>query len=79
MAMEYALKYQDNMKGLIISNMMASCPLYAKYADDVLSKQMNKVVLDSINAIENRKDFSNPRYMELLLPNFYMKHICRLP
>jgi len=78
-AMQYALKYQEQMKGLIISNMMASCPLYGKYADDVLSKQMNKVVLDSIKAIEYRKDFSNPRYMELLLPNFYMKHICRLP
>jgi proline iminopeptidase len=79
LAMQYALKYQDNMKGLIISNMMASCPLYGKYADDVLSKQMDKAVLDSINAIEARGDFSNPRYMELLLPNFYMKHICRLP
>ncbi len=79
LAMQYALKYQDNMKGLIISNMMASCPLYGKYADDVLSKQMNKAVLDSINAIEARGDFSDPRYMELLLPNFYMKHICRLP
>jgi len=79
LAMQYALKHQANMKGLIISNMMASCPLYGKYAQDVLSKQMDPVVLDSVRAIEKRKDFSNPRYMELLLPNFYMKHICRLP
>jgi proline iminopeptidase len=27
LAMEYALKYQDNLKGLVISNMMSSCPL----------------------------------------------------
>jgi alpha-beta hydrolase superfamily lysophospholipase len=27
LAMEYALKYQNNLKGLIISNMMASVPL----------------------------------------------------
>ncbi len=79
LAMQYALKYQDQMKGLVISNMMASCPLYGKYADDVLSKQMNPAVLDSVRAIEKRGDFSNPRYMELLLPNFYKKHICRLP
>src|SRR3954463_13285421 len=26
LAMEYALKYQDNLKGLVISNMMASAP-----------------------------------------------------
>jgi proline iminopeptidase len=33
LAMQYSLKYQDNLKGLIISNMMASCPEYGKYAD----------------------------------------------
>ena len=32
LGMEYALKYQDNMKGLIVSNMMASIPAYNKYA-----------------------------------------------
>lgn len=78
-AMQYALNYHSNMKGLIISNMMASCPKYGKYADDVLSKQMNKSVLDSIRTIEKRGDFTNPKYMELLFPNFYRKHICRLP
>lgn len=78
-AMQYALKYQNKMKGLIISNMMASCPKYGKYANDVLSKQMDKSVVDSIRAIEKRGDFANPRYMELLLPHFYRKHICRLP
>ena len=31
LAMQYALKYQDNIKGLIISNMMSSCPDYDKY------------------------------------------------
>ena len=79
LAMEYAVKYQNNMKGLIISNMMASCPEYGKYADEVLSKQMAPEVLKEIRDIEARKDFSNPRYMELLIPNFYEKHILRFP
>ncbi|EAZ94512.1 proline-specific peptidase [Flavobacteria bacterium BAL38] len=79
LAMEYSLKYQNNMKGLIISNMMSSCPEYGKYADDVLAKQMNPEVLAEIMKIEADKDFSNPRYMELLLPNFYEKHILRFP
>ncbi|WP_374504787.1 proline iminopeptidase-family hydrolase [Flavobacterium sp.] len=79
LAMEYALKYQHNMKGLIISNMMSSCPEYGKYADEVLAKQMNPAVLAEIEKIEAAKDFSNPRYMELLLPNFYEKHILRFP
>ena len=32
LAMQYALKYQDNLKGLIISNMMSSCPAYGKFS-----------------------------------------------
>ena len=79
LAMEYATKYQNNMKGLIISNMMASCPEYGKYADEVLSKQMAPEVLKEIRDIEAQKDFSNPRYMELLIPNFYEKHVLRFP
>ncbi len=79
LAMEYALKYQQNLKGLIISNMMASAPEYGKYADEVLAKQMDPKVLDEVRAIEAKKDFSNPRYMELLIPNFYEQHLCRFP
>ena len=79
LAMEYSLKYQNNMKGLIISNMMASCPEYGKYADEVLSKQLAPEVLKEIRDIEARKDFANPRYMELLIPNFYEKHVLRFP
>ena len=79
LAMEYSLKYQNNMKGLIISNMMASCPEYDQYANEVLSKQMNPEVLAELMKIEANNDFSNPRYMELLLPNFYEKHILRFP
>src|SRR5882757_4409646 len=41
LAMQYALKYQSNMKALLVANMMASCPEYGKYADEVLAKQMN--------------------------------------
>ena len=79
LAMEYALKYQQNLKGLIISNMMASAPKYGKYAEEVLAKQMNPSVLAEVRALEAKKDFSNPRYMELLLPNFYSQHLCRFP
>ena len=77
--MQYALKYQQHLKGLIISNMMSSCPDYGKYAEEVLSKQFDPKILDTIRQIEAKKDFSNPHYMELLMPNFYAKHICRIP
>jgi proline iminopeptidase len=79
LAMQYALKYQDNLKGLIISNMMSSCPLYGKYAQEVLAPQFDPKVLDTIRQIEAKGDFDNPKYMQLLYPNFYAKHICRIP
>lgn len=78
LAMEYALKYQNNLKGLIVANMVASAPEYGKYAYEVLAKQMVPEVLAEIRALEAKKDFANPRYMELLIPNYYNEHICRL-
>jgi proline iminopeptidase len=78
LGMQYSLKYQDNMKALIVANMMASCPDYGKYAQEVLAKQMDPKVLEEVRAIEAKGEFSNPRYMELLMPNFYAEHICRL-
>lgn len=79
LAMEYALKYQQNLKGLIISNMMASGPAYNEYANKVLMPAMDQKALAEIKALEAKKDYENPRYMELLLPNHYVQHILRLP
>jgi proline iminopeptidase len=79
LAMEYAIKYQQHMKALIISNMMASAEDYNRYADEVLAKQLDPKVLDTIRQIEKKGDYQNPRYMELLMAHFYSKFICRLP
>ncbi|GAB4480187.1 MAG: proline-specific peptidase family protein [Thermoflexibacter sp.] len=79
LAMEYALKYQDNLKGLIISNMMSSCIDYDKYAEEVLAKQMPASAVDSIRMLEAKGDFGNPKYMEILMTHFYPKHVCRMP
>jgi proline iminopeptidase len=78
LAMEYALKYQRHLKGLLVANMMASIPEYGKYAQDVLAKQLKPEVLQEIRAIEAKGDYSKPRYMELLIPDFYKEHLCRL-
>ena len=79
LAQQYALKYSDNIKGLIIADAMSSSPAYADYAENVLSKQLDPAVLKEIKEMEAKGDFANPHYMELLMPNFYNKFICRLP
>lgn len=78
LAMQYALKYQSNMKGLIVSNMMASCPKYGEYSK-VLEKQINPNVLKVIKDLEAKKEYANPKYMDLLMNNFYNQHILRKP
>ncbi|MFM2230543.1 MAG: hypothetical protein RL607_1801 [Bacteroidota bacterium] len=78
LAMQYALKYQGNLKGLIVSNMMASCPKYGAYSK-VLEKQMPAAVVQQIHDLEAKKDYTNPKYMELLMANYYNQHILRLP
>ncbi len=79
LAAEYALKYQKNLKGLIISNMMMSIPDYVKYANEVLGPQMPPEVLKQIKDYERRKDFENPKYMALVMEHYYTKHLYRAP
>lgn len=79
LAIEYALSHQENLKGLIISNMMASIPAYNEYAKNVLMPEMDPAALTEIQALEKAEDYKNPRYMELLVPLHYEKHILRMP
>ena len=79
LAMEYALKYQKNLKGLIISNMMASAPEYNKYAEEVLGPQLPSEVFNQIKTFEKNKDYTNPKYTELLFKYYYTEHILRKP
>ncbi|MBI5878246.1 MAG: proline iminopeptidase-family hydrolase [Chloroflexi bacterium] len=79
LAMEYALKYQQHLKGLIISNMMASGPKYNAYAHDVLMPAMDQAALAEVQRLEAAGDYNNPRYMELLMPHHYEHHILRMP
>ncbi|PKA83092.1 proline iminopeptidase [Ulvibacter sp. MAR_2010_11] len=79
LAMEYALKYQDNLKGLIVSNMMASIPEYEKYASEVLGPQMPAEIYAEIKAMEVKNDFGNPRYAELVTQHYYTEHFLRMP
>lgn len=78
LAIEYALKYQQHLKGLVISNMMSSIPAYNRYAHEVLMPAMDPAALKEILALEAAKKYDDPHYEELLLP-YYEAHILRRP
>ncbi|TDO29430.1 proline iminopeptidase-family hydrolase [Sediminibacterium goheungense] len=78
LGMEYALKYQQHLKGLIICNMMASIPDYEKY-NAVLRSQMRASLVDSLQAYEAKGQFKDPTYQSLVFQEYYTQHLCRLP
>jgi proline iminopeptidase len=79
LAIEYALSHQDQMKCLVVSNMMASIPAYNAYAKKVLEPRMNQQALQRILAMEASGQTEQREYMQLLMPNWYEQHILRRP
>jgi proline iminopeptidase len=79
LGIEYALKYQQHLKGLIVSNVMASMPKYNDYAHDVLMPRIDPDVLAEIQGYEAAEDYENPRYVELLIQHHYVHHVLRMP
>lgn len=77
LGMEYALKHQDNLKGLIVCNMMASIPRYAEYGKK-LRKTMRQSAVDSLLNYEAKGQFEDSNYKRLLDAEFYNQHVCRL-
>jgi proline-specific peptidase len=79
LAMEYALTYQQHLRGLVISNMMASVPAYNEYAERVLMPRMDQAALAEIKQFEADGDIEHPRYMDLLMEQHYVHHVLRMP
>ncbi|MCH4887841.1 alpha/beta fold hydrolase [Acidaminobacter sp. JC074] len=77
LAMEYALKYQDRIKGLVLSSMVASIPDYNRYEREVLAPKLGPDFLSEITKLEEKKDFGD-RYNELIMP-FYESFVLRIP
>jgi proline iminopeptidase len=79
LAIEYALRYQHRLRGLVISNMMSSVPAYNAYAEQVLMPEMDPDALAEIKALEAAGQIEDPRYMELLMEQHYVHHVLRMP
>jgi proline iminopeptidase len=77
LAMEYALKYQQNIKGLIICNMTADFHKYAAY-NSHLRNQLRPTLIDSLDRYEAAEEYDNPEYLRLVEEEFYSRHICRI-
>ncbi len=79
LAIEYALKYQQHLKCLVISNMVDSIPAYNDYAHNVLMPAMDPKQLAEVQKLEAEHRTDDPRYMAILGPMHYEQHVLRMP
>jgi proline iminopeptidase len=79
LAMEYALRHGQHLRGVVISNMMSSVPAYNAYAAEVLMPRMDQGKLAEIKGLEASGDVDNPLYMQLLTEQHYVHHVLRMP
>ena len=77
LAIAYALKYQENLKSLIISSGLASVPL-AVAEMQRLKSELPPEIQKTLRKYEEIGDYENPEYLKAV-QEFYKRHLCRLP
>jgi proline iminopeptidase len=78
LAMEYALHYQQHLRGLVISNMTAGTQAYLKRTAALKTQLLSPKALAKFNALEAAKKYDDPAYTRIVMEDLYPKMICRL-
>lgn len=76
LALAYSIKYQKNLKGLIISGGLASVPLTVREMKKLIDK-LPKWASSAIHKYETIGDFSNTEYLNAV-DEFYKRHLLRM-
>ena len=76
LSIEYALKYQAHLRGLVISNMTAGIQAYLgrlDYLKGLLTSETREV----LEELEVAEDYDNPEYQRIMMEELYPQCICR--
>ena len=76
LGIEYALRHQEHLKGVIVSNMTASIASYVEYLGE-LRDRMGPEKVATMKGYEAAGDYANAEYQDLLT-ELYNQHICRI-
>lgn len=76
LGMEYALNYQQHLRGLVISNMCAGTKAYLKHTAE-LKQQLPPSTLARLTALEAKEDYDSPEYMKIMMEDLYPRILCR--
>lgn len=77
LAIEYALVYQENLKGLIISNMTAGTRAYERSTAELRAALPNEVI-KVLDKYEKAGAYKAPEYEKIVFEQVYTRHLCRL-
>jgi len=77
LAIEYALKYQQHLKGVVISNMSASIDSYLRHVSKIRA-EFPEEVRNELDRYEKAGTTEDPAYQKLLFEKLYKVFICRL-
>ncbi len=77
LAIDYALKYREHLRGLVISNMTAGIQSYLKRTAALknLLAPASRARLDSLEA---KQDYDSPDYDKIMMDELYPQMLCRL-
>jgi len=78
LAIDYALKYQQHLRGLVISNMAAGVQAAIKRGITLKNTLLPPEKLARLNALEAKQDYDNPEYEGIMMEDLYPKMICRI-
>jgi proline iminopeptidase len=78
LGLEYALKYQQHLTGLVISNMTAGVQSYLKHIAALTERLLTPDELAQLKALETAKDYENPAYRRIVEERLYPTMMCRL-
>lgn len=77
LAIEYSLKYQSHLKGVILAGITASADSYVEHFSYLIS-QLPESVKSRLKLYEEVGDVQNPDYEKLLFDEVYSKYFCRI-
>ena len=76
LGIDYALKYQQHLRGLVISNMAAGVQAFLKHANS-WKLQLPPDSRQRLHALEAKEDYDNPEYEKIMMEELYPQMICR--
>jgi proline iminopeptidase len=77
LAIEYALKYQQNLRGLVISNMAAGIEAFLKRIS-WWKLQLQPATRARLQELEAKQDYDSPDYERIMMEEVYPRMICRI-